>query len=114
MGQEICTHVSVADHQEQLESIQRKLLEDIDASLEIRVLKDGRVRVPTDEDRRIALAVLKHNGITSSIGDSLREKLRAKIAGNIDSSRIREKRHLVALPSGNTAIVDSPPVEGAA
>ena len=96
----------MADHQEQLESIQAKLLADIDASLEVRVLEDGSVRVPTDEDRRIALAVLKHNGITSSIGDSQRERLMAKIAGNIDSSRIREKRRLVALPS--------PPVEGAA
>ena len=89
----------MADHQETLESIQRKLLKDIDANLEVRVLEDGSVRVPTDEDRRIALAVLKHNGITSSIGDSQREKLKAKIAGNIDSSRIREKRRLVALPS---------------
>ncbi len=96
----------MADHQETLESIQRKLLADIDANLEVHVLEDGSVRVPTDEDRRIALAVLKHNGITSSIGDSQREKLKAKIAGNIDSSRIREKRRLVALPS--------PPVEGAA
>jgi hypothetical protein len=64
------------------------------------------VLVPTDENKRIALAVLKHNGITSSIGDSLRERLKAKIASNIDSSRIREKRRLVALPS--------PPAEGAA
>jgi hypothetical protein len=96
----------VADHQEQLESIQAKLLADIEASLDVRVLEDGRVLVPTDEDRRIALAVLKHNGITSSIGDSQREKLKAKIAGNIDSSRIREKRRLVALPT--------PPADGAA
>ena len=96
----------MADHQKQLESIQAKLLADIEASLDVRVLEDGRVLVPTDEDKRIALAVLKHNGITSSIGDSQREKLRAKIAGNIDSSRIREKRRLVALPS--------PPAEGAA
>jgi hypothetical protein len=96
----------VADHQEQLESIQAKLLADIEASLDVRVLEDGRVLVPTDENKRIALAVLKHNGITSSIGDSQREKLRAKIAGNIDSSRIREKRRLVALPS--------PPADGAA
>lgn len=106
MGREFCTHVSVADHQEQLESIQAKLLADIEASLDVRVLEDGRVLVPTDKDKRIALAVLKHNGITSSIGDSEREKLRAKIAGNIDSSRIREKRHLVPLPSR--------PAEGAA
>ena len=96
----------MADHQEQLESIQAKLLADIEASLDVRVLEDGRVLVPTDEDKRIALAVLKHNGITSSIGDSQREKLKAKIAGNIDSSRIREKRRLVALPT--------PPAEGAA
>ena len=96
----------MADHQSQLESIQAKLLADIEASLDVRVLEDGRVLVPTDEDKRIALAVLKHNGITSSIGDSEREKLKAKIAGNIDSSRIREKRRLVALPS--------PPAEGAA
>ena len=96
----------MADHQEQLESIQAKLLADIEASLDVRVLEDGRVLVPTDENKRIALAVLKHNGITSSIGDSQREKLRAKIAGNIDSSRIREKRRLVALPS--------PPADGAA
>jgi len=96
----------VADHQDQLESIQAKLLADIDASLDVRVLEDGSVRVPTDEDRRMALAVLKHNGITSSIGDSQRERLKAKITSNIDSSRIREKRRLVALPT--------PPVEGAA
>ena len=96
----------MADHQSQLESIQAKLLADIEAILDVRVLEDGRVLVPTDEDKRIALAVLKHNGITSSIGDSEREKLKAKIAGNIDSSRIREKRRLVALPS--------PPAEGAA
>jgi hypothetical protein len=96
----------VADHQEQLESIQAKLLADIEASLDVRVLEDGRVLVPTDEDKRIALAVLKHNGVTSSIGDSQRERLKAKIAGNIDSSRIREKRRLVALPT--------PPAEGAA
>jgi hypothetical protein len=96
----------MADHQEQLESIQAKLLADIEASLDVRVLEDGRVLVPTDENKRIALAVLKHNGITSSIGDSLRERLKAKIASNIDSSRIREKRRLVALPS--------PPAEGAA
>jgi hypothetical protein len=96
----------VADHQEQLESIQAKLLADIEASLDVRVLEDGRVLVPTDEDKRIALAVLKHNGITSSIGDSQREKLKAKISSNIDSSRIRDKRRLVALPS--------PPTEGAA
>ena len=96
----------MADHQEQLESIQAKLLADIEASLDVRVLEDGRVLVPTDEDKRIALAVLKHNGITSSIGDSQREKLKAKIAGNIDSSRIREKRRLVALPT--------PPADGAA
>jgi hypothetical protein len=96
----------VANHQKQLESIQAKLLADIEASLDVRVLEDGRVLVPTDEDKRIALAVLKHNSITSSIGDSQREKLKAKIAGNIDSSRIREKRRLVALPS--------PPTEGAA
>ena len=106
MRREFCTHVSVADHQDQLESIQAKLLADIDANLEVRELADGSVRVPTDEDRRIALAVLKHNGITSSIGDSQRERLKAKIAGNIDSSRIREKRRLVALPT--------PPTEGAA
>jgi hypothetical protein len=96
----------VADHQDQLESIQAKLLADIEASLDVRVLEDGRVLVPTDEDKRLALAVLKHNGITSSIGESQREKLKAKIAGNIDTSRIREKRHLVALPS--------PPADGAA
>lgn len=89
----------MADHQRQLESIQAKLLADIEASLDVRVLDDGRVLVPTDEDKRIALAVLKHNGITSSIGDSQREKLKAKIAGNIDSSRIREKRRLVLLPT---------------
>lgn len=106
MGQEICTHVSVADHQEQLESIQAKLLKEIDEALEVRILDDGSVRVPTDEDKRLALAVLKHNGITSSIGDSQRERLNAKIASNIDSSRIREKRRLVALPT--------PPAEGAA
>jgi hypothetical protein len=96
----------VADHQDQLESIQRKLLQEIEDSLDVRVLEDGQGRVPTDEDKRLALAVLKHNGITSSIGDSQREKLRAKIAGNIDSSRIRDKRRLVALPT--------PPAEGAA
>ena len=96
----------MADHQDQLESIQARLLAEVDANLEVRVLEDGSVRVPTDEDRRIALAVLKHNGITSSVSDSQREKLRAKIAGNIDSSRIREKRRLVALPS--------PSAEGAA
>lgn len=89
----------MADHQRQLESIQAKLLADIEASLDVRVLDDGRVLVPTDEDKRIALAVLKHNGITSSIGDSQREKLKAKIAGNIDSSRIREKRRLALLPT---------------
>ncbi len=104
--QGVCTNVNVADHQEQLESIQAKLLADIEASLDVRVLEDGRVLVPTDEDKRIALAVLKHNGITSSIGDSQREKLKAKISSNIDSSRIRDKRRLVALPS--------PPTEGAA
>ena len=96
----------MADHQDQLESIQAKLLKQIEDSLDVRELPDGRVLVPTDEDKRIALAVLKHNGITSSIGDSEREKLKAKIAGNIDSSRIREKRHLVPLPS--------PPADGAA
>lgn len=96
----------MADHQEQLESIQAKLLKEIDEALDVRVLKDGSVRVPTDEDKRLALAVLKHNGITSSIGDSQREKLKAKISSNIDSSRIKEKRRLVALPT--------PPVEGAA
>lgn len=96
----------MADHQEQLESIQTKLLQEIEDSLVVRTLEDGRVLVPTDEDKRLALAVLKHNGITSSIGDSQREKLKAKIAGNIDSSRIRDKRRLVALPS--------PPAEGAA
>jgi hypothetical protein len=96
----------VADHQEQLESIQSKLLANIEASLEVRDLGDGRVLFPTDEDKRIALAVLKHNGITSSIGDSQREKLKAKIAGSIDTSRIREKRRLVAVPT--------PPTEGAA
>lgn len=96
----------MADHQSQLESIQALLLTDIEANLGPRTLQDGSVRLPTDEDRRIALAVLKHNGITSSIGESQREKLRAKIAGNIDSSRIREKRRLVALPS--------PSAEGAA
>jgi hypothetical protein len=96
----------VADHQDQLESIQAKLLQRVEESLDVRDLGDGKVLVPTDEDKRLALAVLKHNGITSSIGDSQREKLKAKIAGNIDSSRIREKRRLVALPS--------PPVEGAA
>jgi hypothetical protein len=96
----------VADHQKQLESIQAKLLKEIEKSLDVRVLEDGRVLVPTDEDKRLALAVLKHNGITSSIGVSQRERLNAKIAGNIDSSRIREKRRLVVLPT--------PPVEGAA
>ena len=96
----------MADHQDQLESIQAKLLQRVEESLDVRDLGDGKVLVPTDEDKRLALAVLKHNGITSSIGDSQREKLKAKIAGNIDSSRIREKRRLVALPS--------PPVEGAA
>jgi hypothetical protein len=96
----------VADHQAQLESIQTKLLADVEASLDVRVLEDGRVLVPTDEDKRLALAVLKHNGITSSIGDSQREKLKAKIAGSIDTSRIREKRCLVAVPT--------PPAEGAA
>lgn len=106
MKQEFFTHVTMADHQEQLESIQAKLLAQIEASLDVRVLDDGKVLVPTDEDKRLALAVLKHNGITSSIGDSQRERLRAKIAGNIDSSRIRDKRRLVALPS--------PPAEGAA
>lgn len=96
----------MADHQKQLESIQTKLLQEIEDSLDVRTLEDGRVLVPTDEDKRLALALLKHNGITSSIGDSQREKLKAKIAGNIDSSRIRDKRRLVALPS--------PPAEGAA
>jgi hypothetical protein len=96
----------VADHQDQLESIQAKLLKEIEDSLDVRELPDGRVLVPTNEDKRLALAVLKHNGITSSIGESQREKLKAKIAGNIDTSRIREKRRLVALPS--------PPAEGAA
>ena len=96
----------MADHQVQLESIQTKLLQEVEDSLDVRTLEDGRVLVPTDEDKRLALAVLKHNGITSSIGDSQREKLKAKIAGNIDSSRIRDKRRLVALPS--------PPAEGAA
>jgi hypothetical protein len=96
----------VADHQEQLESIQAKLLQQIEESLDVRELPDGRVLVPTDEDKRLALAVLKHNAITSSIGDSQREKLKAKITGNIDTSRIREKRRLVALPT--------PPAEGAA
>jgi hypothetical protein len=96
----------VADHQGQLESIQAKLLQQIEESLDVRELPDGRVLVPTDEDKRLALAVLKHNGITSSIGDSQREKLKAKIAGNIDTSRIREKRRLVAVPT--------PPTEGAA
>ena len=96
----------MADHQDQLESIQAKLLKEIEDSLDVRQLPDGRVLVPTDEDKRLALAVLKHNGITSSIGDSQREKLKAKIAGNIDTSRIREKRRLVAVPT--------PPAEGAA
>lgn len=96
----------MADHQDQLESIQAKLLQQIEESLDVRELPDGRVLVPTDEDRRLALAVLKHNGITSSIGDSQREKLKAKIAGSIDTSRIREKRRLVAVPSS--------PAEGAA
>ncbi len=96
----------MADHQDQLESIQAKLLKEIEDSLDVRELPDGRVLVPTNEDKRLALAVLKHNGITSSIGESQREKLKAKIAGNIDTSRIREKRRLVALPS--------PPAEGAA
>lgn len=96
----------MADHQDQLESIQAKLLQQIEESLDVRELPDGRVLVPTDEDRRLALAVLKHNNITSSIGDSEREKLKAKIAGNIDTSRIREKRRLVAVPS--------PPAEDAA
>ena len=89
----------MADHQDQLESIQAKLLKEVEVSLDVRELPDGRVLVPTDEDRRLALAVLKHNGITSSIGDSQRERLKAKIAGNIDSSRIREKRRLVAVPT---------------
>lgn len=106
MGQEFCTHVSVADHQDQLESIQAKLLQQVEESLDVRVLEDGTVQVPTDEDKRLALAVLKHNGITSSISDSQRDKLKAKIAGNIDTSRIREKRRLVAVPT--------PPTEGAA
>jgi len=89
----------VADHQEQLESIQAKLLQTIEESLEPCTLEDGSVRLPTHEDKRLALAVLKHNGVTSSISDSQRERLRSKIASNIDSSRIREKRRLVALPS---------------
>jgi hypothetical protein len=96
----------VADHQDQLELIQAKLLQWVEESLDVRDLGDGKVLVPTDEDKRLALAVLKHNGITSSISDSEREKLRAKIAGNIDTSRIREKRRLVAVPT--------PPAEGAA
>lgn len=96
----------MADHQDQLESIQAKLLQQVEESLDVRVLKDGTVLMPTDEDRRLALAVLKHNGITSSISDSQREKLKAKIAGNIDTSRIREKRRLVAVPT--------PPTEEAA
>jgi hypothetical protein len=96
----------VADHQELLESIQAKLLKEVEEALDVRVLDDGSVRVPTDEDKRLALAVLKHNGITSSIGDSQRERLKAKISSNIDSSRIREKRRLVALPT--------PQAEGAA
>ena len=96
----------MADHQVQLESIQAKLLKEIEESLDVREFANGFVRVPTDEDKRLALAVLKHNGITSSIGDSQRERLNAKIASNIDSSRIREKRRLVALPT--------PPAEGAA
>ena len=96
----------MADHQEQLESIQAKLLKEIEDSLNVRTLEDGRVLVPTDEDKRLALAVLKHNGITSSVGESQREKLQAKIGRNIDSSRIRDKRRLVALPT--------PPAEGAA
>ena len=86
--------------------IQAKLLQWVEESLDVRDLGDGKVLVPTDEDKRLALAVLKHNGITSSISDSEREKLRAKIAGNIDTSRIREKRRLVAVPT--------PPAEGAA
>ena len=96
----------MADHQDQLESIQAKLLQRVEESLDVRDLGDGKVLVPTDDDKRLALAVLRHNGITSSISDSQRERLRAKIAGNIDTSRIREKRRLVALPS--------PPTEGAA
>jgi len=96
----------VADHQDQLELIQAKLLQQVEDSLGVRVLEDGRVLVPTDEDKRLALAVLKHNGITSSISDSQRERLKAKIAGNIDTSRIRAKRRLVAVPT--------PPAEGAA
>lgn len=96
----------MADHQALLESIQAKLLKEVDEALDVRTLPDGTVLVPTDEDKRLALAVLKHNGITSSIGESEREKLKAKIAGRIDSSRIRDKRSLVALPT--------PPAEGAA
>jgi hypothetical protein len=88
----------VADHTSQLEEIQAKLLEQVEASLEVRVLEDGSAVYPTADDRRLALAVLKHNGITSSIGESESERIRSKIAGRIDSSRIRDKRKLVALP----------------
>jgi hypothetical protein len=91
----------VADHTKQLEEIQAKLLEQVEASLEPRELEDGSVVHPTADDCRLALAVLKHNGITSSIGESESERIRSKIAGRIDSSRIRDKRRLVALPPIN-------------
>lgn len=95
----------MADHTKQLEEIQAKLLEQVEASLEPRELEDGSVLYPTADDRRLALAVLKHNGITSSIGESESARIRSKIAGRIDSSRIRDKRKLVALPdfTGNGA-----------
>ncbi len=91
----------MADHTKKLEEIQAKLLEHVKASLEIRELKDGSVVLPTADDCRLALAVLKHNGITSSIGESESERIRSKIAGRIDSSRIRDKRKLMALPPIN-------------
>jgi len=98
----LCTHVDVPepqDHTQRLQDIQRKLLEQVESSLELVYDEEGNVvRVPSVEDRKLALMVLKHNGISSSIGESEANKIRAKIAGRIDSSRISEKRHLVALP----------------
>lgn len=88
------------DHTLQLQEIQAKLLAQVEASLDTIYDEEGNVvRVPTTDDRKLALAVLRHNGISSSIGESEAAKIRAKIAGRIDSSRISEKRRLVALPN---------------
>jgi hypothetical protein len=90
----------VQDHTAQLQEIQRKLLLQVEEALEPVYDEEGNiVRVPTVEDRKLALMVLKHNGITSSITESEANKIRAKIAGRIDSSRISDKRRLVALPT---------------